>query len=245
MSKFSPTYKPFGSSAILIVWPQEISNEILVDIINFVKKIEIEISKQIIEVNFVYNSLLVVYNNLKINYIQLKSQLEIIYNEPILTQKVSPILWNIPVCYDQEFGIDLALLSKAYQLDIHKIITLHSGAIYTVFGIGFLPGFLYLGGLSKNLNFPRKQTPRTLVSKGSVGIGENQTGIYPQDSPGGWNIIGKTPALWFNPNTHIPCKIAPNDKIQFFPISIKEFKEIEILAKSKEGYTLKSTIYND
>ena len=133
-------------------------------------------------------------------------------------------LWKVPVCYDVELGIDLEEISHTLKLSIQEIIDLHSQAIYTVYFIGFLPGFLYLGGLDNRLEIKRKSNPRLHVDKGSVAIGGSQTGVYPQDSAGGWNIIGKTPLSFFNLDHNNPCFAKPGDKIQFVPISLEEFK---------------------
>lgn len=238
MSRFKLTYKPLGSGAILIAWPSKISEDILKDIHFFVSKIEKKGHKAILELNFVYNSLLVIYDNFKIDFEKLKLALKSIYEEKENQIEVSNSIWKIPVCYSEEFGIDLAMLSSEKKMSIDEIVKLHSNVIYTVFGIGFLPGFLYLGGLQEELHFPRKKTPRLVVPKGSVGIGRSQTGIYPQDSPGGWQLIGKTPISLFDSAKEIPCKISPGDTINFSPISKDEYYELEDL-QSKGMYQLK------
>lgn len=228
MKKFELIYKPFGESAILVEWPQKISKNILNDIRLFVLKIEKKSIEDILELNYIYNSLLVIYKSNKINFSDLKDELQLIYDEEIYSINISKITrWEIPVCYNIEFGIDLPFLSLEKKISKDKIIAIHSGVYYTVFGIGFLPGFLYLGGLPKVLHFPRKNTPRLEVPKGSVGIGGNQTGIYPKTSPGGWQIIGKTPISLFNVKNEIPCVINPGDEIKFKSISKEEFKIIE------------------
>lgn len=244
MGQFQLKYKPFGNEAILIEWPNKITIGILNDIRNFVVKIENKNIKEIIDLNFVYSSLLILYDSKGISHETLKRKLNSIYSEEILELNIENVLWEIPVCYHPDFGIDLDYISSKKNIDIDTIISLHCNSIYTVFGIGFLPGFLYLGGLLEMLHFPRKETPRLKVPKGTVGIGGNQTGIYPKESPGGWQIIGKTPVSLFDVKKDIPCKIKAGDKIQFCPISKLEFSVIKEL-EADGKYKLKEVITND
>ena len=131
--------------------------------------------------------------------------------------------WKIPICYDEEFAIDLNEVSDKCKLDKNLVKKRHKEVIYDVDFIGFLPGFLYLRNLDKSLYFPRKKNPRTHIPKGSVGIAGNQTGIYNTESPGGWNIIGRTPMRLFDKLKDPPIKIKQGDKIIFKEISRKEF----------------------
>ena len=127
------------------------------------------------------------------------------------------------------FGVDLEVISKEKGLTKEQIITLHSASVYTVYFIGFLPGFLYLGGLNEKLHIPRKSTPRLQIKKGSVAIGGNQTGVYPNESPGGWNIIGNTPISFFDVSKDKPCFAKAGDGIVFHSISVKEHADIMTL----------------
>jgi len=227
LRKYQLTYKQLGDSAILVEWPPEISIEILDDIRFFVSKIEKRKHKEIIECDFIYNSLLVVYDCKLTDETTLINRIKKIYKEKVSLKIAKRTLWEIPVCYDQEFGIDLSLMSVEKKLSIDEIVAMHSAVNYTVYGVGFLPGFLYLGGLTEKLNFPRMLVPRMEVLKGSIGIGGNQTGIYPQTSPGGWHIIGKTPVNMFEVNKEIPCFIKAADEVKFIPILKEEFYSIK------------------
>jgi len=142
-------------------------------------------------------------------------------------QEVYSQIINIPVCYDPIFGFDLEELSSFYQLKKEEIIEIHSSVVYTVYMIGFVPGFPYLGGLSEKLTTPRKQNPRPAIPAGSVGIAGQQTGIYPLETPGGWQIIGKTPIKLFDVNRQQPSLLKAGDKLKFEPISLREFEQIE------------------
>lgn len=140
--------------------------------------------------------------------------------------------YEIPVCYE-DFGIDLEIISKHSGLSISEIIQIHSEQIYTLYFIGFLPGFLYLAHVDKRIQIPRKQNPRSKVEQGSVGIAEYQTGIYPSASPGGWQIVGRTPIELFNVDKHPPSPFKPGDQIKFKAISKKEFNNLQ---KSKNQF---------
>ena len=142
-------------------------------------------------------------------------------------KKTAGKLIQIPVCYDVKYGLDLEELSSFYQLKKEEIIQLHSSAVYTVYMIGFVPGFPYLGGLSQKLMAPRKQNPRKTIPKGAVGIAGMQTGIYPLETPGGWQIIGRTPIKLFDASKAQPSLLKAGDKIKFEPISISEFERME------------------
>jgi inhibitor of KinA len=134
-------------------------------------------------------------------------------------QKNRGRLVEIPVCYDPEFGPDLIEVAQYTGLTPNEIVARHSRARYRVACIGFTPGFPYLLGLPPELATPRRASPRTLVPAGSVGIGGSQTGIYPQQSPGGWNIIGRTSLRLFDPGADSASLLRPGDLVRFRPVS--------------------------
>lgn len=130
---------------------------------------------------------------------------------------------RIPVCYDPSFGYDLYAVAAEKELSVEEVIRLHSGEVYRVYMIGFLPGFPYMAAVNEQLEFPRKLKPRTLVKSGSVGLAGKQTGIYPLDSPGGWQIIGRIPMKLFDKNKPTSLIIKAGDYVQFYPIALKDF----------------------
>ena len=222
---FQLTYKLFGRSAILVEWPANISQDIIQDIISFERQVkEIE---SILDTIIAYNSLLIRYKNPIIDNEIMISQLKKIYTASSYLIKQDQFLWQIPVCYDVSFGIDLEEIACKKKCSVAEIIRLHTEVDYLVYFIGFQPGFLYLGGLHQNLHVPRKSNPRVRVDKGSVGIGGSQTGIYPQNSSGGWNIIGKSPLNFFNMKASNPCFAKPGDRIQFVAVDLHTFYQIE------------------
>lgn len=138
----------------------------------------------------------------------------------------------IPVCYEEPFCLDRRRIEEHTGLSFEEVIKLHTERTYITYMIGFLPGFPYLGELNEKLSVDRLDKPRLVVPKGSVGIGGHQTGIYPIDSPGGWNILGKTPLSLFSLNRKNPFLICTGDEIQLSPISTDDFYKIESQLKN-------------
>ena len=134
---------------------------------------------------------------------------------------------QIPVCYDFEFGFDLKQLARARKFSVDEVIALHTQETYRVYMLGFLPGFAYMGIVNEKIAAPRLSSPRRHVPAGSVGIAGNQTGIYPLDSPGGWNIIGRTPVQLFNPEKESPTLLQPGDEVSFVRLSKNEFETFD------------------
>lgn len=227
MSTFALTYKRYGKSAILIEWPSKIDKNILSDVIFFKNKILKKNTKQLVDVINTYNSLTVVYNpTINIIYDDILA-LKLLYEQDILQESVRNYRWEVPVCYDKKFGIDLGELQLKNELTYNEIISLHSSLIYTVYFVGFLPGFLYLGGLDKKLHIPRKSNPRLHVEKGAVAIGGGQTGIYPTISAGGWYIIGNSPISFFNNALEEPCFAKSGDEIKLIPVDVDAYHQVE------------------
>ncbi|MEO0570946.1 MAG: 5-oxoprolinase subunit PxpB [Bacteroidota bacterium] len=222
MSLFPITVKPFGETAVLMEWPQEVNESILNDILSYHEVLKAELSDDWVLVPS-YNSLTIICQKADFDFPTIRRKLLDWYqgNKGALVFKRN--LWKLPVCYDLEFGPDLQETADKLFISIEELIKLHTSHEYMVYGIGFLPGFMYLGGLPKSLETRRKEAPRLHVDKGSVGLAGKQTGIYPQDSPGGWNIIGRCPVPMFNLNLENPCFVNVGDRIQFVPIDRATF----------------------
>lgn len=131
---------------------------------------------------------------------------------------------RVPVCYETPFALDLEEAAAQKGLTPDAFIQLHTSQTYTVYLIGFLPGFAYMGKVDGRIAVPRKASPRKSVAAGSVGIAGEQTGIYPVESPGGWQIIGRTPLVLFNQNSEEPAAFQPGDEVQFYSIAADEFE---------------------
>ncbi|MFS0863047.1 5-oxoprolinase subunit PxpB [Fredinandcohnia sp. 179-A 10B2 NHS] len=152
---------------------------------------------------------------------------------------------TIPTCYGSTFGEDLEHVALIHNLTEEEVIKLHCSANYLVYMIGFLPGFPYLNGLKDEIKTPRLATPRLKVPQGAVGIGGNQTGIYPLESPGGWNLIGRTPVRLFDPTKSSPFLLKAGDTIRFTPISRDEFYEIEAQINENKYEVQREVIKNE
>ncbi|MGD6834774.1 5-oxoprolinase subunit PxpB [Sutcliffiella halmapala] len=167
------------------------------------------------------SSITIFYEYPTTDYMILKEKVVgILETMPLSEREVSKRTVLLPTLYD---GHDLASLAGKHQTEVEEIIEQHSGAAYEVEMLGFLPGFPYLNGLPPSLETPRLATPRSKVPAGSVGIGGNQTGVYPVDSPGGWNLIGRTPIPLFLPDEEDSFLLQAGDQVRFQAISEKEF----------------------
>lgn len=236
-----PTYTMYGDSGLLLTWEAEMTSEVLTNVLEYKEKVLNFNIKLILDVIQSNNSLLIIYDNLKVSFKTLQHLLEHLFLLKSDDIQVSTrFCWEVPVCYNASFGIDLEEISQKNKLSIAEIIKLHTTTKYQVFSIGFLPGFLYLGGLDKRLHIDRKSTPRLEVKKGAVGIGGMQTGIYPKSSPGGWQILGNSPINFFDVSSEKPCFAKAGDFIKFVSITLDEYHEIST-AVSNKNYTLKST----
>ncbi|MEP1487128.1 MAG: 5-oxoprolinase subunit PxpB [Algibacter sp.] len=226
---FKLLYKRFGSTSILIEWPSVINETVLQDVLNFKVKIENWRIEKGIQMTNAYNSLVINFVDDEIDFDKQVLELQEVYNSSNDRIKNKSKLWRVPVCYDASFGIDLDAISLEKNMPKDAIIKKHSQTIYTVYFIGFLPGFLYLGGLDASISMPRKATPRLKINKGAVAIGGDQTGVYPNASPGGWNIIGNSPINFFDVSKTEPCFAKAGDKIEFYQISLKAHYDIKTL----------------
>ena len=136
-----------------------------------------------------------------------------------------PRIVEIPVCYGDEFGVDLEHVAEINGISTDEVIEIHAGGSYLVYMLGFAPGFPYLGGMDPRIAAPRKQTPRLAIPPGTVGIAGEQTGVYPIETPGGWQLIGRTPLALFLPDRQPPTLLEAGDRIRFYPITRKEYDQ--------------------
>jgi len=148
--------------------------------------------------------------------------------EPLLAdvhddEIAEPRIVEIPVCYGGDLGPDLDDVARQHSMSIDDVVRLHAAGDYLVYMVGFMPGFAYLGGLAPELVTPRRSSPRTAVPAGTVGIGGQQTGVYPLVSPGGWNLIGRTPLRIFDASRETASLLATGDRVRFVPISRSDF----------------------
>lgn len=229
-------YHLLGDSAFLI----KAGDEISWDIHQKVRAFQILIQKTeipgVIELVPAYNELMVCYNPGMIYFKDLLDQLKSIERNIDIAKLPEPKVIHIPVCYDRKFTPDLEIVAHKNRLSNDDVVKIHSSAKYLIYMLGFTPGFCYLGGLNSKIATPRKDNPRERIEAGSVGIAGNQTGIYPIDSPGGWQIIGKTPLKLFNPEKENPFLVEAGNYIKFDPINEDEFYLIDKKERGGENY---------
>jgi KipI family sensor histidine kinase inhibitor len=158
---------------------------------------------------------------------------EVLAQWPEVPETASETVHRIPVCYGGDLGPDLAHVAQVTGLSRERVIALHADTEYRVAMIGFAPGFAYLLGMDSRLHVPRREQPRTRVPRGSVAIGGAQTGVYPSELPGGWQLIGRTPERLFDARVDDqPCRLAPGDRIRFEPVDAAAFERMEEGASS-------------
>jgi len=214
-----------GDRGLLLEFGDEISREINEKVRRMALAIQAEAMEGIVETVPTYRSLLIIYNPIILPIEDLKKRLERIEQGLQQTPLPEPKLTRIPVVYGGIYGSDLEEVAKYHQISPEEVIRLHCSKPYLIYMIGFMPGYPYMGELPQALVTPRLKTPRLSVPKGSVAIAQRQTGIYSMESPGGWQILGRTPVELFDPEKDPPALLQMGDFVQFYPISEKEFKE--------------------
>jgi len=219
--------KPVGDCAIAIEFKNEISEEINNNVAALKSSIENAQIEGVLECIPTYRSITICYNPMLISFDELKDGIEKFMNESGSSNETEARVYIIPVCYGGEYGPDLTNVASANNLRHQEVIEIHSSVDYRIYMLGFTPGFPYLGGMSDSIATPRLKQPRTKIIAGSVGIAGKQTGIYPIDSPGGWQIIGRTPLKLFDINREIPILLEAGNYIRFQAIDEEKYREIE------------------
>ena len=212
---FQPKIVPAGDSALLVQFGNEIDLITNQRVQALAALLNISPLVGVIETVPAYGTLLVHYDPLLLSFVQIRNYLreKLTQIHDNLPRKRKQI--EVPVSYGGERGIDLETVARHCQLQIEDVIRIHSERTYTVFMMGFTPGFPYMGKLDDAIRTPRLETPRTRVPAGTVAIAGSQTGIYPIDSPGGWQLIGWTPLQLFNPESESPFLFSPGDEVKF------------------------------
>jgi len=214
-----------GDRGLLVEFGDEISREINEKVRRMALVVQDDIREGIVEVVPTYRSLLITYNPLLLPVEDLKKRLKRIEEGLQQAPLPEPKLTRIPAVYGGHYGPDLEEVARYHQISPEKVIQLHCSKPYLIYMIGFMPGYPYMGELPEELVTPRLKTPRLVVPKGSVAIAQRQTGIYSMESPGGWQILGRTPVELFDPGRDPPALLKIGDLVQFYEISEKEFKE--------------------
>lgn len=180
----------------------------------------------VIEAVPTYRSLTVIFDPLRLPRQRLCKALMSLLERQGDSESIQGRLWRLPVCYGHDYGPDLESVARECGLTTEEVVALHSGRIYTVYMIGFLPGFPYLGDLDPALQMPRRKDPRVRVPKGAVAIAGLQTAVYPWQSPGGWQLLGRCPLPLFDPQRSQPALLAQGDNVQFSPVTAAVFARL-------------------
>ena len=241
MKKINVSIHPVGCSGIVCYVGDSISDETndLVHVIS--SHIKNKMGHKITGVVPSYHSVTMFYDSITYSFFELKKEVETqILNLQTINLKQKKTIYEIPVCYGLQYGPDIENVMNLHHISINELIQMHQESLYRIYMIGFLPGFPYLGGLNSKLATPRLKKPK-LVRQGAVGIAGEQTGIYPFESPGGWNIIGQTPVNIFSNNGDDTVLFQPGSFLRFKSINEFEFAEIE--KSIKEGsFSLKKEV---
>lgn len=225
-------FSVIGDNGILIDFGNRINESLNRTVFHLFQKIKNKKLSFLIDVIPAYSSLAVFYslNDVKNKYgnevscfESVTHEIKEILKEEMVISKTSLRKIKIPVCYTDEFALDIKEISKEKNITIDEIIRIHTSKTYRVYMIGFLPGFPYMGEVDESISMPRRSVPRIAVPAGSVGIAGLQTGIYPLESPGGWQIIGRTPFKLFDKEKSEPVLLQPGDEIEFYSITEDEF----------------------
>jgi inhibitor of KinA len=222
---------PLGDTAVEVLW-QELDDQALINAnVAAVRLFQRQTCEGVIAAVPGFLSLTIHYDPMVWNsWEEIHRRVRSALSELELTTLESRIV-ELPVCYDENYALDLEAVVALTGLTSREVVRRHCGAEYVVRMLGFMPGFPYLAGLPTELQVPRKDRPRLNVPAGSVAVAGNQAGIYPVVSPGGWQIIGRTPVRLFNPHFANPSLLQPGDRVRFRQVSADEYLEIERAAE--------------
>jgi KipI family sensor histidine kinase inhibitor len=216
-------FRTVGDRGLLVEYGDVIDPDVNNKVRSMVIVMEDNPPEGVTEILPTYRSLLIIYDPSITNPAELQKTLKTLETRLGEIKIPPPRIVEIPVCYGGELGPDIDFVADTNNLTVEEVIELHCEPQYLIYAVGFSPGFPFLGGLSERLHTPRLETPRTLVPEGSVGIANNQTGIYPVASPGGWQLIGRTPLKLFAPWRRNPFLYQAGDRIKFKSISAQEY----------------------
>ena len=214
---FKSKLVPLGDSALLVQLGDEIDLTLNQRVHALAALINTSPLEGVIETVPAYATLLIHYDPLILSFTQVRNYTRERMAQLRDRESRKPRRVNVPIKYGGQFGVDLDSVARRCQLQIEDVIRIHSEKIYTVFMMGFTPGFPYMGKLDEAISVPRLERPRTRVPAGTVAIAGSQTGVYPIDSPGGWQLIGWTPLQLFNPESESPFLFSPGNEVKFVP----------------------------
>ena len=222
----APEFSAVGDLAVRVALGAEISPSLNAQVQRFCRRLQREPVWGVTEWVPGYAAVTIYYRPWAVGFDELCGTLAQYVHSDADTPPPETRRVEIPVCYGGEYGLDLDEVATRQGLNGVQVIERHTGGDYLVYFLGFLPGFPYLGGMDASLATPRRATPRPRVPAGSVGIAGAQTGVYPLETPGGWQIIGRTPLRLYDPDRQPPALLAAGDHVRFVSITEAQFEEI-------------------
>ena len=217
-----PRFFPAGDLALVAELGDAISPEINRKVRSLTDALEQGSIPGVFDFLPTYRSVLVYYDPILTTTAEVENGIERLLQTAEATDTGERHVVHIPTLYGGDMGPDIAFVAEHSGIDEQQVISIHSGADYLVYMMGFSPGFAYLGGLDERLATPRLQSPRTEIPAGAVGIAETQTGVYPVASPGGWQLIGRTPVRLFDPARERPVLLSAGDYVRFVPLESRQ-----------------------
>ena len=222
-----------GDTALVVEFGNRVEERLSASVLALARRVEAAAIAGVVETVPTFRSLMVHYDPLTISNAQLKGRLQ-----PLLSGLAGSVSagrhWRLPACYDRTLGLDLAEVAERTGLSEAEVVAQHSAAPFRVYMVGFLPGFAYLGGLPAALALPRRENPRLKVEAGSIAIAMSMSVIYSIESPGGWNILARTPVALWDLRRETSALVSAGDRVNFAPISRAEYDELAGKARAGE-----------
>jgi inhibitor of KinA len=226
-------FLPCGDTALAVELGDRVDRRVSALVLALARRVKAAALAGIVEVVPTFRSLMIHYDPLTVPQSELKARLTPLLSG--LDAADSPgRLWRLPVCYHESLAPDLSEVAARTGLSLDQVVELHSAVTYHVYMVGFVPGYPYMGDLPPQLALPRRDSPRTAVPPGSVAIATTLTAIYALESPGGWHLIGRTPALLWDPRRDPPAILAAGDRVRFEPVLLGDYDALSSKASAGE-----------
>lgn len=220
-------FKPASDQSLLVYFGSKITAHTHQRVIKLLRLLQAEPIAGVRNLHPAYTSVLIDFDALKLRHAEVEKILRGYLRRADAIKLPKPRQVEIPACYGGEFGPDLEEVARLHRITLAEVVKLHSSITYSVYFLGFVPGFAYLGVLPRALTTPRLPSPRRTTPPGSVGIADDQTGVYPFATPGGWRVIGRTPLAMFDPRREEMSFLRVGDRVRFAPISADQFRALE------------------